>query len=332
MSPLPAAPSRRVPLPTCDDLMRAVADGQPACDVWSARFAEWSVPVAVPHIVMNALDPLLIETVLGPAESRRWLPVLREHYGRVKDSYPGEFANVEASWTDQRAWWMQFVEGADGAEDASSGGGGGPGPPEPVPPGHAVVARSRQPAAPPAPAPAPAAESRPASPLGGAARATAAAGAPHLPMEAPAEEAAVTCRSSRAGAGAGAAGGPVAGRSAAAPTRLAGTARRSGFLPGRRCSGRAGRAGHGRLAPGAGQSRRARPAAPRRGLRLLRGRASVVRTLGPLRRGSGGVGGVVATLQARPGRRLSGGSSMRVCRRSCRSSPSTACTSSPPWA
>ena len=188
MSPLPAAPSRRVPLPTCDDLMRAVAVGRPACDVWSARFAEWSVPVAVSQIMMNALDPLLIETVLGPVESGRWLPLLREHYGRVKYSYPGEFANVEASWTDQRAWWMQFVEGAEGGAEASAGGGGGPGPPEPAPLGHAVVARSRQ-----LPAPAPEALARPAQdappapPLGGSARATPVAGAAHLPMEAPAD-------------------------------------------------------------------------------------------------------------------------------------------------
>ena len=169
--------------------MRAVADGQPACDVWSERFAQWSVPVAVPQIVMNALDPLLIETVLGPAESRRWLPLLREHYGRVKHSYPGEFANVEASWTDQRAWWMQFVEGADAGDEASAGGGGGPAPPDPLPPGHAVPARSRQSAAPaPEPSAPPALAGPAASPLGGGARAPATAGAAHLPMEAPEDD------------------------------------------------------------------------------------------------------------------------------------------------
>ena len=189
MSPLPAAPSRRVPLPTCDDLMRAVADGPARLRRLGGPFAQWSVPAAVPQIVMNALDPLLIETVLGPDEARRWLPLLREHYGRVKYSYPGEFANVEVSWKDQRAWWMQFVEGADDEEEAPAGGGGGPGPPEPAPPGHAVVARSRH-LAPPAPAApvAPAPDAPPAAPLGGSARATAVAGAAHLPMQAPGDE------------------------------------------------------------------------------------------------------------------------------------------------
>ena len=33
------------------------------------------------------LDPLLVETVLGPVHSQRWLPLLREHYRHVKLCY-----------------------------------------------------------------------------------------------------------------------------------------------------------------------------------------------------------------------------------------------------
>ena len=120
MSATRSALLRRLPIPSCDDLMTAVANGQPACDALAARFAPWSLADAVPQIVMNALDPLLVETVLGPVHSRRWLPLLREHYRQVKQSYPGDFADVEASWRQQRAWWMQFTEPA---EEASSGGG-----------------------------------------------------------------------------------------------------------------------------------------------------------------------------------------------------------------
>ena len=122
MSATRSALLRRLPIPSCDDLMTAVANGQPACDALAARFAPWGLADAVPQIVMNALDPLLVETVLGPVHSRRWLPLLREHYRQVKHSYPGDFADVEASWRQQRAWWMQFTEPAE--EDSSGGGKG----------------------------------------------------------------------------------------------------------------------------------------------------------------------------------------------------------------
>ena len=130
MSATRSALLRRLPIPSCDDLMTAVANGQPACDALAARFAPWGLADAVPQIVMNALDPLLVETVLGPVHSRRWLPLLREHYRQVKHSYPGDFADVEASWRQQRAWWMQFTEPAD--EDSSGGGKGALDPAEPV--------------------------------------------------------------------------------------------------------------------------------------------------------------------------------------------------------
>ena len=96
MSATRSALLRRLPIPSCDDLMTAVANGQPACDALATRFAPWGLADAVPQIVMNALDPLLVETVLGPVHSRRWLPLLREHYRQVKHSYPGDFADVEA--------------------------------------------------------------------------------------------------------------------------------------------------------------------------------------------------------------------------------------------
>ena len=191
MSPLPAAPSRRVPLPTCDDLMRAVADGQPACDVWAARFAEWSVPVAVPQIVMNALDPLLIETVLGPEESRRWLPLLREHYLWAREVLVSRRVRQRRGLLEGTARVVDAVRrGAPTTTRKHP-------PAAAAAPGRPTLRRrampswpgrvSRAPPAPPAPV-APAADGRPAAPLGGSARATAVTGAAHLPMEAPGED------------------------------------------------------------------------------------------------------------------------------------------------
>ena len=125
------AAARRLPVPTCDDLMSAGAGGQPACAVWRDRFASWPLDDAVTQVVMNALDPLLLQAVLGPAESARWLPLLREHYVQVQACYPAEFSDVETSWAGQREWWLQFVEQVDEAADpspASSGGGSAPAP------------------------------------------------------------------------------------------------------------------------------------------------------------------------------------------------------------
>lgn len=135
-----ALPSK-LPLPSYEDLANAVAAGQFACDDWSARFAKWSVAQTVPQIVMNALDPLLIETVLGPEESRRWLPLLRKHYGRVKHSYPEEFAPVEQCWKEQRQWWFEYLD-PPADPQADGDGRGVAGPPDTVHPAPAGPVRT----------------------------------------------------------------------------------------------------------------------------------------------------------------------------------------------
>lgn len=134
-------PPQHLSIPSCDDLMKAIAEGQPVCDRWREKFAQWSVPHCVPHIVMNALDFLLIETILGPEESRRWLPLLREHYGRVKYSYPKEFAKVEQTWEEQRRWWFKHLDPP--ADPPADGDGRGvAGPPDTVHPAPAGPVRT----------------------------------------------------------------------------------------------------------------------------------------------------------------------------------------------
>ena len=132
---------------------------------------------------MNALDPLLVETVLRPVESQRWLPLLREHYRQVKLCYPGEFADVEESWRHQRLWWMQFTESAEQSSGSSGRGSVDVTEPEPVEPPARRQERGSFASAPPAPvrASVPAAQ-----PLGGVAPAPAAGQpAPQLPLAGP---------------------------------------------------------------------------------------------------------------------------------------------------
>ncbi len=101
--------------------MVAVGTGQAACDVWARLFLSWPVQQAVPQFVMNAIDPLLLELIVGPDAGVPLVSGLRAHYVQVRGRYPGPFADVEQVWAVQRAWWLQFVLDTDQAADSASG-------------------------------------------------------------------------------------------------------------------------------------------------------------------------------------------------------------------
>ena len=61
----------QLPVPTGEVLMEAVGTGPDACRAWAERFLGWPAEQAVPQIVMNALDPLLVELIVGPAHNER---------------------------------------------------------------------------------------------------------------------------------------------------------------------------------------------------------------------------------------------------------------------
>ena len=112
---------RKLPVPTGDELMVAVGSGQAACDTCSRLFLSWPVQQAVPQLVMNAIDPLLLELIVGAEHAGPLVSGLRAHYVQVRGRYPGPFADVEQVWAVQRAWWLQFVLDTD--EAAASGSG-----------------------------------------------------------------------------------------------------------------------------------------------------------------------------------------------------------------
>ena len=46
--------------------MEAVGTGPEACRDCAKTFLSWAPEKAVPQMVMNALDPLLVELIVGP--------------------------------------------------------------------------------------------------------------------------------------------------------------------------------------------------------------------------------------------------------------------------
>ena len=108
-----------LPVPTGDALMAVVAQGPVVCARWRETFLSWDPQHAVPQIVMNGLDPALLELILGPGDRNSLVSLLREYYADVRERFPRPFAAIEHVWRVQRAWWMQFVE-ADDVEAASA--------------------------------------------------------------------------------------------------------------------------------------------------------------------------------------------------------------------
>ena len=147
--------------------MAAVAKGPAACSGWRDRFAGWDLDAAVPQVVMNALDPLLLWVALGPDQAARWLPPLVRHYEALRADLPGPFSDVDRAWSEQRAWWRQYadpdlvaagltelerlVAGLAGAASSNSGGSGSA--PDEVPDPRAIEASSPRRAARGRPAP-----------------------------------------------------------------------------------------------------------------------------------------------------------------------------------
>ena len=121
----PTAPSQ-LPVPTGEVLMEAVGTGPPACRLWAQRFLDWPAEQAVPQIVMNALDPLLVEVIVGADHVDPLISMLRRHYATVRERYPGPFADVERVWGIQREWWLQFVVDEEQSGVSGSAGAGVP--------------------------------------------------------------------------------------------------------------------------------------------------------------------------------------------------------------
>ena len=59
----------------------------------------------VKRLVLQAVDPELLEAVLGPRLAPAWVKPLRAQYARFKQAYPADWVDVEKVWREQRARW-----------------------------------------------------------------------------------------------------------------------------------------------------------------------------------------------------------------------------------
>ena len=75
-------------------------------------------PVAgLRRLVLQAVDPELLEAVVGPDLVPAWVAPLRAQYVRFQRAYPADWVDVEKVWRQQRARWRGAL-GAAGSQAA----------------------------------------------------------------------------------------------------------------------------------------------------------------------------------------------------------------------
>ena len=75
----------------------------------------------VKRLVLQAVDPELLEAVVGPRLAPAWVKPLRAQYARFKQAYPADWVDVENVWRKQRARMaVQGCTAPRGSRTASS--------------------------------------------------------------------------------------------------------------------------------------------------------------------------------------------------------------------
>lgn len=69
------------------------------------------------RLVLQAVDPELLEAVVGPDLVPAWVAPLRAQYVRFQRAYPADWVDVEKVWRQQRARW-RVASGAAGSQAA----------------------------------------------------------------------------------------------------------------------------------------------------------------------------------------------------------------------
>lgn len=69
------------------------------------------------RLVLQAVDPELLEAVIGPDLAPAWVDPLRAQYVRFQRAYPADWVDVEKVWRQQRARW-RVASGAAGSQAA----------------------------------------------------------------------------------------------------------------------------------------------------------------------------------------------------------------------
>ena len=91
--------------PLIEDLIGAVRAGGSRLSQVRSEFERMNAGDGVKRLVLQAVDPELLEVVVGPRLAPAWVKPLRAQYARFKQAYPADWADVEEVWRKQRARW-----------------------------------------------------------------------------------------------------------------------------------------------------------------------------------------------------------------------------------
>ena len=86
-------------------LIGAVCAGGARLSRVRSEFERMDAGDGVKRLVLQAVDPELLEAVVGPQLAPAWVKPLRAQYARFKQAYPADWADIEKVWREQRERW-----------------------------------------------------------------------------------------------------------------------------------------------------------------------------------------------------------------------------------
>ena len=121
-------PEPDICLPAGADMVEILLAGGAPLDDLRTLFRRLDPGVYLNALLVQAVDPDLLEHILPPAEASRWVPTLRARYVALRRHFPAPFLTVDQDWTRQRARWQNgggaaLEQPADRRVDARDGAG-----------------------------------------------------------------------------------------------------------------------------------------------------------------------------------------------------------------
>ena len=89
--------------PLIENLIGAVCAGGSRLSRVRSEFERMDAGDGVKRLVLQAVDPELVEVVVGPRLAPAWVKPLRAQYARFKQAYPADWVDVEKVRRQQRA-------------------------------------------------------------------------------------------------------------------------------------------------------------------------------------------------------------------------------------
>ena len=86
-------------------LIGAVCAGGSRLSRVRSEFERMDAGDGVRRLMLQAVDPELLEAVVGPQLAPAWVKPLRAQYARFKQAYPADWVDVEKDWQEQRERW-----------------------------------------------------------------------------------------------------------------------------------------------------------------------------------------------------------------------------------